>query len=75
MCMFEGERIYGVHVRVSGMCGVWYSFVFEGKLRGQVPGDLLVSPRQLKVGKQFSFPMSYPFEWLNFYNRHRLLLQ
>lgn len=40
MCMFEGERIYGVHVRVSGMCGVWYSFVFEEKLRRQVPGDL-----------------------------------
>lgn len=58
------------------MCGVWYPFVFEEKLRRQVPGDLLVSPRQLKVGKQsdHTFPMSYPFEWLNFYNRHMLLL-
>ena len=35
------------------MCGVWYPFVFEEKLRRQVPGDLLVSPRQLKVGTQF----------------------
>lgn len=53
MCMSEGERIYGVHVRVSVcvVCGILLNL--RRSSEGRYLEILLVSPRQLKVGKQF----------------------